>query len=130
MRPRSRGTRGAALALALAVFLPALTADAPARAESKRKSLAACTSFVQDERADEDGLDFHVGNQCPIPVTCQLRWTAVCAPDAPKRRTKKHESTSIALASGETATRSAIASCGYDGWAITDIRWSCEPASD
>lgn len=135
MRSISRRARGATLALALSIVLPAgvVVADdhAPSTGAKKRRSIAECTTFDQRDRDDETGVDFIVQNGCTAPVACELRWTVTCAPESRKRRSRKSDSHAFALEpdAGITLTAST-ARCGDDGWEVDDISWSCEPSHD
>jgi hypothetical protein len=122
------GARGASLALVLALVIPADLAFAD---ERRRKSVSECTSFSQEDRATEDGVDFSIRNACSMPVSCALSFTVTCAPESKKRRSRKASSHAFDLAAdaGITVTASAER-CGDDGWSIDDISWSCNPARD
>src|SRR5262245_25148995 len=103
------------IALAMGVALP----------ESK-KSIDDCASFSETERED-DGVDFSITNQCEAKLSCGIKWTLTCAP-----RTKKAKKTKGAvvfeLEDGQSDGTTATADqCGFDGWELTDVTWSCEP---
>jgi hypothetical protein len=125
--------RWAGSALALLSLLVSTTAGADKDAVRKkpaRQSIADCATFVQKD-SGETTVDFTVDNACSIPVECTVTWSLTCAPDVPKRRSKKFEGASFTLASTETKTTTASADrCGSDGWAIADVSWSCAPSKD
>lgn len=123
----------ATLALLAVVAGPAFagkktTKDAKA---SKKRSLAECTSFGQQDREAEDGVDLAVTNSCSVAVTCSVSWTLTCAPESKKRRSSKADSHVFSLDSAAALTVSATTErCGDAGWALTDIQWSCAPKAD
>jgi hypothetical protein len=134
MRSISRA-RWATLALALSIALPQLAvADRKTDGSAKKKvraSVAECTSFDQQDREDEDGVDFSVNNSCSMPVECSMRWTVTCAPDSKKRRSRKTDNRSFALDADNGITLTAsTAQCGDDGWSVGEISWSCAPSQD
>lgn len=124
--------RWAFCALALCLLAPAATADPDAEAPKKKdrpskKSIAACTSFDQRDRADEDGVDFVFASSCETKLACGVKWTLTCAPGTKSaKKTKEAVAFSLDTGTGEEVTASAAA-CGYHGWEIAQITWSCQP---
>jgi hypothetical protein len=126
MRTTARA-RWATLALALTLALPTQLAAA----DGKKKSVDECTSFDQQDRDDDDGVDFTIHNSCSMPVACSIRWTLTCAPESKKRRSRKTDSHAFQLDAANGITLAAsTAKCGDDGWSIDDISWACAPARD
>ena len=120
-------TRGASLALALSICVPAFSVPALA---DHQKSVSDCTAFDEAEKGD-DTLQLTVHNSCAIPVDCTLSWTVVCAPRSSKRRAAHGSSTKFSLDSAATqSTDASAAVCGDDSWTIQDVTWSCQPKDD
>ena len=120
--------RGASFALALALVIPA---DLALADERRRRSVSDCTSFSQEDRATEDGVDFSIRNACSMPVSCSLSFTVTCAPESKKRRSRKAASHNFDLAADAGITLTASTErCGDDGWSVDDISWSCAPSRD
>lgn len=129
MRGSKKSARWAGSALALASLLVSSTvaADKDKHVKKSKGSVADCASFAQKDAGD-DAVDFTITNACTIDVECSVTWSLTCAPDSPKRRSKKSEGASFVLATTEARTSTASASrCGDDGWAIDDVSWSCAP---
>ena len=123
MRPLRRA-RWLAIAIALSFLSPAALADS---AKKKRKSVAACASFDQRDREDEDGVDFVIANSCEIKLACGVKWSLTCAPGTKKAKTTR-EAAAFELEDGKTEETTASADrCGAGSWELTDISWSCEP---
>jgi hypothetical protein len=119
----TRWARWATLALAMSICVPVL-------AKSRAKSLADCTSFQQNDKA-EDVVELSVHNSCGVPVDCTIKWRVVCAPDSKKRRAVHAKSSKFTLTEGSGKSAEATASaCGDDAFAIDSIQWSCEPNKD
>ena len=117
-------TRWATCALAITVVVPVAIAD------RKQKSLADCTSFVQEDK-DDDKVSFKIQNTCTIPVDCAVGWRVVCAPTSNKRRSTHPGNTKLTLATGGSmAAEASAAVCGDDSYAIDQISWSCQPNKD
>ncbi len=124
----ARGARWAGCALAITAVCASMSARADKHVKKAKGSVADCASFDQKDSGD-DAVDFTITNSCTIDVECSVTWSLTCAPDAPKRRSKKFEGASFTLASTEARTTTASASrCGDDGWSIDDVSWSCAPA--
>jgi len=122
--------RGVSCALALLLSSLALPARADATHKKPGKSLAACATFTQKDASDTT-VDFTVDNACTVAVTCTVSWSVTCAPDAPKKRSKKYEGATFTLDAAQLRTTTASADrCGDDGWAIEDVTWTCAPAKD
>lgn len=114
-------TRGATCALAISIAVPVATAERP------RRSLASCTVFDQVDSGD-DRVALTIGNQCTVPVRCELSWRVICAPDSKNRRASHRGKASLSLASSSTGSAEASAAiCGDDSWQIDSVRWSCQP---
>ena len=115
-------TRGASLALALSICLPAFA--------DHHKSVAECTAFDETEKG-EDALELTVHNSCSIPVDCTLAWVVVCAPKSAKRRAAHASSTKFSLDQAATqSTDASAAVCGDDSWSIEGVTWSCQPKDE
>jgi hypothetical protein len=116
--------RWATCALAISICIPAL-------AERGARSVAECTNFNQVEKG-ETAVEFTIRNACTIPVDCSISWQVVCAPDAPKRRSRHPGAAKMALQpqSASQTTEANAAICGDDSWAIQGISWSCQPNKD
>src|SRR5690242_21419102 len=112
-------TRGASLALALSICVPAFA--------DHQKSVSECTAFDENEKG-EDVLELTVHNSCSMPVDCTLSWTVVCAPRSAKRRAAHPSATKFSLDSATSQSADASAAvCGDDSWTIQDVSWSCQP---
>jgi hypothetical protein len=119
-----RRARWLTFAIALSFFTPAALADSTRK---KRRSIESCASFDQVDRADEDGVDFVVGNSCDIKLSCGVKWSLTCAPGGKKEKTTRHGA-AFELEDGQTGGAEASTSeCGNAGWEISNISWSCEP---
>jgi hypothetical protein len=116
-------TRWATCALAITIAMPIAFAGG-------QKSVAACTSFDQNDK-DEDKVELSIKNTCSMPVDCNIKWRVVCAPDAKSRKTSHPGSVALKVSTGGTqATEASAAVCGDDSWTIDSIHWSCEPNKD
>jgi hypothetical protein len=127
MRPHTRA-RWLLGAIVLCSFHPSVLAEDKAKKKPKKQAVDDCTSFTQLDREDEEGVDFAIHSTCDVKLSCGIKWTLVCAPESRKKSKKTREQVAFDLEYGASdgATASA-ASCGFDGWEITDITWSCEP---
>ena len=68
-----------------------------------------------------------VANACEVQVACSVSWSVTCSPGT-KRAHKSHHGEAFTLATTQSQTNNASAAgCGYDGWAIDDVVWSCNP---
>ena len=93
-----------------------------------RKSIADCTSFSQRDLEEDGGVDFTIDNKCEVKVSCGIKWTLTCAPGS-KRAKKSREQVVMDIESGMSdGTTASAEACGYDGWEISGVTWSCEPA--
>ena len=107
------------IAIALAALSPSALADS-------KKKIADCTSFDERELDDDAGVAFTISNQCEATLSCGIKWTLTCAPRTKKSK-KTRQSEVFVIESGQSDGTSALAECGYDGWEITDVSWSCDP---
>lgn len=130
MRPMSSDrVRGLLCALALAALCsPAAAGPKKSRAKKvKAVSVAACTSFDQLDREDEDGVDIVVSSRCDVKLACSVSWSLTCQPAVGKSRRSQHgQAFSLVTDATETTTASA-GTCGNDGWVIDNVSWSCQP---
>jgi len=120
----------------LAVVLPALIAatfasgDLAARGPRSLKpppklveSVRACMKFRQQRLAEDKGLRMELRNCCHGPVKCSISWQVRCENDRPPDA----RSADLRIAAGTTQSAYGdAASCGDDGWRISDVRWNCE----
>ena len=123
---RTLWARWAVCGLALVIAKPSL-AD---RGDSKlvRRSIAECTGFDQRDRDSEDGVDISVRNGCEIALRCTVSWKLTCAPESKKRRRDLRGAVDFLLpTSAEKSVTASSGSCGYDGWQLSDVQWSCRP---
>lgn len=120
-----------AVALSLVAVSTSVLADSKSSGKkSPKRTIAACTSFDQLDRADEDGVDFSITSSCDVTLACGIKWKLTCAPESKKRKTFR-EAAAFSLPTGTSAGVTASASrCGHDGWEIGEITWSCEPVAD
>jgi hypothetical protein len=116
-------TRWAACALAISVAMPLALAGGT-------KSVAACTSFDQNDK-DDDKVELAIHNTCSMAVDCQIKWRVVCAPDAKSRKATHAKSMKMQVTTNSTsAIEASAAVCGDDSWLIDSVHWSCEPNKD
>lgn len=113
----------ASSALALSCLLPPA-----AVAERRDRSVAACVTFDQRERADEDGVDLALASACEVPVRCAVRWRLTCAPGTRKQSSRRHAAAFTLQPGGQEVAEARATECGASGWELADIAWSCEPA--
>jgi len=101
--------------------------DTPAKKKKPKLNIDDCASFTQLDREEEDGVDFAIASSCEVKLACGIKWTLVCAPGT-KQSKKTRGAVAFELDTGgsDGATASA-GTCGYHGWEIRDISWSCEP---
>ncbi len=128
MRPsRPRASWPGIALVTLCILSPAALAQKSSKKKAG-KSLAACTSFDQVDRDDEDGVDLSVSSTCDVKMSCTIKWRLTCSPDSKKKRKSTWEGYSFELegiASGQTTA--AATSCGNNSWSIDSISWSCQP---
>jgi hypothetical protein len=95
--------------------------------KAPKKSIDECASFQQLDREDEDGVDFSIHSSCDVKLSCGIKWTLVCAPGSKKaKKTREAVAFELEYGASDGATASA-GTCGFEGWEITDITWSCDP---
>lgn len=116
------------LASSLAVAALSTVSTSAADPKPKRsKSIGDCASFDQRDREDEDGVDFTIGSRCEPRLACSIKWSLTCAPGTKKAK-KIREGVAFELDNGQSESHTAsAAACGFDGWVIGDITWSCDP---
>lgn len=119
-----------AVALSVVAVSPAVLADSKSSGKKpSKRTISACTSFDQLDRADEDGVDFSITSSCDVELACGIKWKLTCAPESKKRKTFR-EAAAFNLTTGTTAgVTASSARCGHDGWEIAEITWSCEPVA-
>jgi hypothetical protein len=96
--------------------------------KKKRQSIKECTTFEQVDREDEDAVDFKVSSACEMKIACDVRWSLTCAPGKKKAKKSRHAETFELEPAGSEMVSASAAECGFDGWEIADITWSCDPA--
>lgn len=112
-----------------ALCAPSAVADAdnPKPRKPKRQSVADCASFDQRDRADEDGVDFTIASRCEVKLRCGIQWALTCAPGT-KQAKKTRQGVAFELENGHSeAVTASATTCGFEGWEISDISWSCQP---
>ena len=120
MRTSRHHGRWLCIAIALSFASPAAFAEG-------KKSIADCTSFNERELDEEAGVDFTIDNKCEVKVSCGIKWTLTCAPGTKKAK-KTREQVAFEIESGMSdGTTASTEACGYHGWQISDVTWSCEP---
>src|SRR5262249_29161363 len=122
---RLASSRWVSCALALTLSSPAVLADT----HRKHRSIADCTSFGQHEREDDDGVDFTIRNACPAKVSCGIQWKLTCAPNTHRAKTTRGAASFELEPDTSDGTTASTDECGIDGWEISDVSWSCKPAS-
>jgi hypothetical protein len=111
------------VAVALVLVCPSALADG-----HHKMKIDDCTRFDQTELDDDAGVQFTIQNKCEVKLSCGIKWTLTCAPGT-KRAKKTKEGAAFDLESDTSDGTTALADgCGYDGWEIDDVAWSCEPA--
>lgn len=111
---------------AVAAFSTVSTSAADPKPK-RAKSLGDCASFDQRDREDEDGVDFTIESRCEPKLACSIKWSLTCAPGTKKAK-KTREAVAFQLENGQSESHTAsAAACGFDGWQIGDIVWSCDP---
>lgn len=126
MRPHTRA-RWLLGAVVLCFVSPSALADDKAKKKRPKQSVDDCATFHQVDREDEDGVDFSIHSTCDVKLSCGIKWTLVCAPGSKKlKRTREQVAFELEYGGSDGATASA-GTCGFDGWEITDITWSCQP---
>jgi hypothetical protein len=114
-------------AIALSFLSPAALAEGNKKSK-KKKSIAECTSYDERELEDENGVEMTITNSCEAKLSCGIKWTLTCAPHT-KRAKKTRGAVVFDLESGTSdGTTATTETCGFDGWEITDVTWSCDPA--
>jgi hypothetical protein len=109
-------------AFALCSLVSTVTAQ-----KKKGRSVGDCAAFDQRDRADEDGVDFTVDNRCDVKLSCGIKWSVTCAPGTRKAKSKKGGVAFTLEADAVEAVTASAEHCGFAGWEIKDISWSCEP---
>ena len=110
------------VAVAVASLCPSALADSP-----HKKKIEDCASFDQRELDDDAGVELTIANRCEVKLACSIKWTLTCAPGS-KRAKKSKGGAVFDLESGTSDGATASAeSCGFDGWEIADVSWSCKP---
>jgi len=123
----SRHPRWRWLTYAIALSCVASSASADKKVKKRRNSVGECASFDQRDRESEDGVDLTITSSCEPTLACAIKWSLTCAPGS-KRASRTREHASLQLSTGESKDVTASADrCGADGWAISEITWSCEP---
>lgn len=125
-----RFARGFALGLGLIAVaalahleMPEVRADEP----KPTVSIAKCVKFSQ--KVGERAIDLTLANGCKTEVACTLSWALVChGEDGPAPKRKFAESVTLAIGSAHGTEASAAPCAADDGWAISEVKWACEPA--
>jgi hypothetical protein len=131
--------------LALAAFIMALGSPAaaqPKKKKAKKKTpVSVCAHFDQVDKED-DGVDLVVANRCDIKLSCSVSWTLTClpaesragrsqrnrgAPETPKVSRSQHGAAFELDVGSDQSTLASPTACGYDGWVLDDVTWSCQP---
>jgi hypothetical protein len=114
--------RWAPIPVALALLCPSALADG-----HHKKQIEDCTSFDQTELAEDAGVQFTIKNTCEATLQCGIKWTLTCAPGTKKAKKSKGAVTFELDEGTSDGTTASSDACGYDGWEIDDVTWSCEP---
>lgn len=96
-------------------------------AKTPKKTIARCVKYSQTKGSDKQSVKVGLRNRCRYAVSCTVEWSVTCdddADDAPARE----QARTVDLDRGNREIISASAAvCGDAGWAVDDIRWTCEP---
>jgi hypothetical protein len=92
-----------------------------------KKSVNDCAEFSERENEDAGSVELRVTNRCEAKLSCGIKWTLTCAPGTKKAK-KTRGAYAFELDDGQSdGTTVSTEQCGFDGWQIADVSWSCEP---